>query len=50
MIGKKILVVEDDNDIQRIIEKTFRNIGATVDFASTVPKGFGNSFWTNPTS
>jgi DNA-binding response OmpR family regulator len=48
MIDKRILIVEDDTDIQRIIEKTFLDIGAVVNIASNGAEGLRKFFQEKP--
>lgn len=48
MNGKKILVIDDDMDVQRITERTFRSSGAIVDMASNGPDGIRKFFMDRP--
>lgn len=48
MNGKKILIIDDDHDVQRINEKIFRNAGASVDVASNGAEGIRKFFLDKP--
>lgn len=48
MIGKKILIIDDDRDVQRINEKFFRAAGATVELASNGAEGIRKFFLDKP--
>jgi len=48
MIGKKVLIIDDDPDVQGINEKVFRNIGATVKVANNGVDGVKNFFLEKP--
>jgi len=48
MIGLKVLIVEDDMDIQNINEKVFLNVGATVDIATNGADGIRKFFLEKP--
>ena len=48
MIGKRILVVDDDRDVQRIMEKLFVHAGASVDVASNGTEGLRKFFLHKP--
>jgi len=48
MIGKKVLVIDDDRDLQRINAKFFQNAGAHVDIASNGAEGIRKFFLDKP--
>jgi two-component system KDP operon response regulator KdpE len=48
MIGKKVLIIDDDVDIQGINEKVFRNIGSTVKVANNGIDGVKKFFLEKP--
>jgi two-component system KDP operon response regulator KdpE len=48
MIGKKILIIDDDVDVQGINEKVFRNSGATVKVANNGIDGVKKFFLEKP--
>ena len=48
MIGKKVLVIDDDRDLQRINAKFFQNAGASVDIASNGAEGIRKFFLDKP--
>lgn len=48
MIGKKVLIIDDDVDVQRINEKVFRNIGANVKVAANGADGIRKFFLEKP--
>lgn len=48
MIGKKVLIIDDDADVRRINEKVFRNVGAVVMVAANGSEGIRNFFLEKP--
>ena len=48
MIGKKVLIIDDDVDVQKINEKVFRNIGAIVKVATNGTDGVRKFFLEKP--
>jgi DNA-binding response OmpR family regulator len=48
MIGKKILLIDDDSDVQRINSRFFQHAGATVDTASNGAEGIRKFFLDKP--
>jgi two-component system KDP operon response regulator KdpE len=48
MIGKKVLIVDDDTDVQKINEKVFNNIGAVIQIASNGSDGIRKFFLEKP--
>lgn len=48
MIGKKILIVDDDPDVRRIAEKVFTSAGAAVETASDGAEGIRKFFLNKP--
>jgi two-component system KDP operon response regulator KdpE len=48
MIGKKVLIVDDDTDLQRLIAKIFQNAGASVEVAVNGTDGIRKFFLEKP--
>jgi DNA-binding response OmpR family regulator len=48
MIGKSVLIIDDDTDVQRINEKVFQNAGSTVMIATNGSDGIRTFFLEKP--